>query len=75
MVRRQHGHALGHLGHGFLCDPNDPKAGTGARFGFLALGHLGHLVIDLKSARDAALSAKHGFIGINPYIKIFYFLN
>jgi hypothetical protein len=61
MVRRQHGHALGHLGHCFLGDPNDPKAGTGARFGFLALGHLGHLVIDLKSARDAACLTRAWF--------------
>jgi hypothetical protein len=42
---------------------------------FKALGHLGHFVMLQKLVADAALSAKHGFIGINPYIKIFYFLN
>jgi hypothetical protein len=67
--------ALGHLGHGFLRDPNDLKAWPCARRSFKALGHLGHLVIDLKLTRDAAFYTVHGFIGINPYIKIFYFLN
>jgi hypothetical protein len=42
---------------------------------FKALGHLGHLVIDLKSARDAAWAWPYSLLGINPYIKIFYFLN
>jgi hypothetical protein len=39
------------------------------------LGHLGHFVMPQKSAPVDALSTMHGFIGINPYIKIFYFLN
>jgi len=42
---------------------------------FPALGHLGHFVTLQKSARVDALSPVHDFIGINPYIKIFYFLN
>jgi hypothetical protein len=67
-------HALGHLGHCFLVDPNDPKAGAGARAGFRSLGHLGHLVIDLKLVADAALAWPYSLLGIYPYIKIFYFL-
>ena len=42
---------------------------------FKALGHLGHFVMLQKLAPVDALSTKQGFIGINPYIKIFYFLN
>ena len=42
--------SLGHLGHVFLGDPNDLKAGAGVRDGFRSLGHLGHWVIVFKLA-------------------------
>ena len=67
--------ALGHLGHCFLVDPNDPKHGHAWHAGAKALGHLGHLVIVLKLVAGAALAWPYSLLGINPYIKIFYFLN
>jgi len=42
---------------------------------FKALGHLGHFVIVQKLARDAAWAWPYSLLSINPYIKIFYFLN
>jgi len=66
---------LGHLGHCFLRGPNDLKGWRQRARSFKALGHLGHFVMPEKLARGDALSAMHGFIGINPNIKIFYFLN
>ena len=42
--------SLGHLGHCFFVDPNDPKASAGVRDGFNSLGHLGHWVIVFKLA-------------------------
>ena len=52
---------LGSFGSLILRNPNDPKAGAGARRSFKALGHLGHLVIDLKSAPVAALTTRAWF--------------
>ena len=66
---------LGHLGHCFLRDPNDLKGWRQRARSFKALGHLGQIVMPEKLARGDALSTMHGFIGVNPYIKIFYFLN
>jgi hypothetical protein len=69
-------HALGHLGHCFLRDPNDLKAGASARDGLKALGHLGHFVTSQKLARDAACHTVHGFVDTNPTVyiySIFYF--
>jgi hypothetical protein len=75
-----HGHAgqpvaIGSFGSFILHSQSDPKHGPCARAGFRSLGHLGHLVIDLKLARVAALAWPYSLLGINPYIKIFYFLN
>jgi hypothetical protein len=44
-------HALGHLGHCFFGDPNDPKSADLAPRRFGSLGHLGHFVTLQKSAR------------------------
>ena len=75
-----HGHAcrpvdLGSFGSWFLRDPNDLKAWPCARFGLWALGHLGQIVMPQKLVAGAALAWPYSLLGINPYIKIFYFLN
>ena len=67
--------SLGHLGHCFFGDPNDPKTGAGVRDGFNSLGHLGHLDTVLKSVREGASVRGSKFTRVYPYIKIFYFLN
>jgi hypothetical protein len=58
-----------------LHSPNDLKGWRQRARSFKALGHLGHFVMPQKLAPGDALSTMHGFIGINPNIKIFYFLN
>jgi hypothetical protein len=68
-------HALGHLGHCFCIAKVTQSMAMRAHAGAKALGHLGHLVIDLKSAPVAAWAWPYSLLGINPYIKIFYFLN
>jgi hypothetical protein len=68
-------HAIGSFGSLFLRGPNDLKGWRQRAQSFKALGHLGHFVMPQKLAPGDALSTMHGFIGINPNIKIFYFLN
>jgi len=67
---------FGSFGSWFFNNPNDLKGHGHARHaGAKSLGHLGHLVIDLKLVAGAALAWPYSLLGINPYIKIFYFLN
>ncbi len=68
-------HALGHLGHCFLRDPNDLKGWRQRARSFKALGHLGHFVIAEKLARDAVAARPYSLLRVYPNIKIFYFLN
>ena len=57
--------SLGHLGHVFLGDPNDLKAGAGVRDGFRSLGHLGHFVTLQKLVREAACVRDPKFPRVN----------
>jgi hypothetical protein len=66
---------LGSFGSFILHDPNDLKAGAGAREALKLLGHLGHFVTSQKLARDAAWASPNSLLRVYPYIKIFYFLN
>jgi hypothetical protein len=67
--------AVGSFGSLFLHSPNDLKGWRQRARSFKALGHLGHFVMPEKLVAGDALAWPHSYIGINPYIKIFYFLN
>lgn len=57
--------SLGHLGHLFFVDPNDPKAQIWRPGNFWVLGHLGHLDTVLKLVREAACVRDSKFPRVN----------